>query len=243
MTLPGLFGILIIYVLISRESRNKAIKCKIRYDRRTSKMVFWTAVIITVITAVSFLFILADLIDGWDAVAAVFVMLCGCAGILITVDIWLLFADSRLYLKRLHSYGYVVPEDRKQTEGRLDLLEREREYSANLEGVSRESAALSVICLFVAAGIAVDVGIFFIYNTAVSAFFLVMLVLPVGLWLGGAGYYWRQRRRKRFRDDVELDDGRRVRTHLIPGIMELLICLGFTIFWIVCVQEFAQYMV
>lgn len=243
MTLSGILGILIIYVLISRESRNKAIKCKIRYDRRNSKMVFWTAVIITVITAVSFVLILSGLMDGWNAGAAVFVMLCGCAGVLITTVTWLLFADSRLYLKRLHSYGYVVPEDREQVDGRLDLLEREREYAANLEGVSRESVALSVICLCVAAGTAVNIAIFFIHNRAVSTVFLVMLVVPVGLWLGGAGYYWWQRRRKRFRDDVELDDGRRVRTHLIPGMAELFICLGFTIFWIVCVQAFAKYMV
>lgn len=243
MTLPGLLGIMIIYVLISRENRNKAIKCKIRYDRKTSKMVFWTAVILTIIVVTSCVPVLFDLVDGWDAEAAVFVMLCGCAGIPATVVTWLLFADSRLYLKRLHSYGYVVPETRKQTGDKLDLLQREREYTANLEGASRESVALSVICLFVAAGTAVNVGIFFIHNIAVHKIYLFLMVVPIGLWLGGAGYYWWQRRRKRFRDDVELDDGRRVRTHLIPGMVELLICLGFTVFWIVCVQAIAEYMV
>lgn len=84
---------------------------------------------------------------------------------------------------------------------------------------------------------------FFIHNVAVHKFYLFLMVVPIGLWIGGAGYFWWQRRRKRFRDDVELDDGRRVRTYLIPGIVELLICLGFTVFWTACVRMIAEYMV
>ena len=67
----------------------------------------------------------------------------------------------------------------------------------------------------------------------------VMLLIGVLFWLFLGLYFWRQRKRTKYRDDVEIDADRKVRMHLIEGIELIIVCLIVSIFCSVLIEGYA----
>ena len=70
----------------------------------------------------------------------------------------------------------------------------------------------------------------------VPFFFLLVIA---GAWYAWGCMFWHQRLRTEFRDDVEIDDGRRVRRHFVSGMVAILILLAASATFVGVMYAFA----
>lgn len=238
-----LFGVCLIVVLKSNESNEPRVNAdlvkrftgqKISYDMRYNKRQLKLAIGLTILWVASVvvpegLYVVA--VENGRANA--FNMMLGFLWerfvLLIAALAWLIYFDSLFYLKRLRKYGYVVPEDRKKYVYLEHLPQTEKDdcfkETIEKETISKESCALAIVSWVGALGMVIGMILFWQEHMKVPDIAMVCTVLIaviIILWIYAGVFYWKQRLRSKYRDDVELDASRKKRVHFVFGFGFLL---------------------
>ncbi|MBQ9141242.1 MAG: hypothetical protein IJX63_05540 [Lachnospiraceae bacterium] len=207
---------------------------QIKYDKIDMKIGLVIAIICTIASVAAIVMMNLPILDRMSAKLTVLIVIGGiyCFPLLAIVG-WRLFFSSLGYMKRLEMYGYKTPERKKTYHGRQDLLER---IEVNPQDVNKWHPE-SVILSFVAwvAGVCSLPYPFYVwqYYPDMDGVLIVML-FPVACWILLGLFYWRQRDRLKYKDDVELDEKRKTRQNLVDGLVTILVCIFLTIiFWVI----------
>ena len=216
---------------------------KIKYDKRDRRLFFILAVITTIIVVVCLIMMNTEWINDLDASVVGIMIVAGYTFFpVVAFATWVMFADSHMYLKRLEKYGYLIPDNKKEYENNLEKLAT-GELKAFCEH-SKESKALAIISWIVAVvmvGYSVFLSIRFSHMLENVAFFIIVAVVLAIFWLVLGLSFWKQRRRDKYKDDVEFDSALKPRKHLVEGITTLIILLGITVVIAVNMYTMSKY--
>lgn len=219
----------------------------IKYDKRDNKIGLVIASICTALSLLSLTVTLSSIADHLGTVMGTISVLGGFYFFpYIAIASWYLYLDSLFYLKRLKRYGYEIPNVKKQYKCGLVDLERVECDTPKPDSWSKESVILSAIALLVALGflgntIAYWIKITVFWHGALYLLYDSLLLLGVVIcWLIGSFYYWRQRKRVKYKDDVELDPNRKTRVHLMKGLVTIIVCLVVSLVFVDLVEDFSE---
>lgn len=202
---------------------------KIKFDGRTIKILLITTIVSTFLFLTGLFCMLAEVEVG-DTVIVVIVLL----GLYVGGGIFL-FAGLNLligfcYIRRLKAYGYEVPYKKEDYGNDLRNVPRVSKNSCQ-EAKNVGSRVLS----FIYAAVFLLVNVWnvryivrwhpYLGNDAVV--FGVLLFLLDSFWAIAAFVFFRQADTQRYRDDVEIEDGRKERISLDKGIVDgiILLCI------------------
>lgn len=205
----------------------------IKYDKKDIKYYLTGAIFFTLLELVcTVLFILDESyymirlpgnMDAYLFFGIVFILPILCA---VT---WIRALDCFLYFRRLRRYGYEVPEKKKLYSKTLENLPRTADFTCANSGISVESVLLALGSWLCSLGILFSAIKFFLKFVTEGWWCVVpfgFILVIAGVWCVQGIGYWHQRARSKFRDDVENDDGRRVRRHFVSGMVAMLILLA-----------------
>ena len=163
------------------------------------------------------------------SVIGVMMVVCFTIFPVVSFAMWVMFADSYAYLKRLEKYGYIVPDNKKEYESNLENLATGEPKT--FSEPSRESKILAIISWLVSFAM-VGYGIFlrvrFSHMLENVAFFILVTIAMAIFWLVLGFSFWEQRKRDKFKDDVEFDSTLKNRKHLVEGIAAIVILLAIS---------------
>lgn len=216
---------------------------RIKYDKRDRKLYLILAVVSTVIFAGIIIVLRLNLWEDMSSELASVVMIFGtiiCP--VLAFAAWVMFCDSHTYLKRLEKYGYIVPENKKDYDNDIERLVNE-EIKSYTEP-SKESSVLALVSWSVSLGM---VGFTIFYFIRFShmlenmSFLGCVAIFVAILWAVFGAYFWRQRSRERYRDDVEYNSPLKKRNHLVEGLVTVVILLAITVFVATNIYTMAKY--
>ena len=203
---------------------------KIKYDKRDRSLFLALGIIITIIVVISLILMNTKIIEELAAsVIGVMIVLCFTVLPVIALAAWVMFADSHTYLKRLKKYGYIVPDNKKEYECSLEVLMTAP--IKTFEDESKESKLLAFVSWIVAVtmvGYSIFLTIRFSHMLENVAFFIIVSIALAMFWLVFGFSFWKQRRRDKYKDDVEINSNLKPRKHLVEGITTIIILAGIT---------------
>lgn len=205
---------------------------KIKYDKGDRKQFLLLAIVSTIFIVVSLILLQFDFAD--DSMSATLYAVLMIASVLflpvICFAMWVMFFDSYMYLKRLDKYGYIVPENKKDYDNDIEKLIN-GEIKSYAEP-SRESMALASISWVVSLGMVAFAVFYFVRfshmleNVAFLGFVSIFIAI---LWAVFGVYFFRQRSRGLYRDDVEYNSPLKKRNHLVEGIVTIIVFVAITV--------------
>lgn len=200
---------------------------KIKYDRRTTKILLIT-------TIISCLLVMVGMFDLFiDTKGSVFIVLAVIyGGGLLIFSVLHLFAGL-CYIHRLKHYGYEIPYKKSDYNNKLENVPRvNRQFCAGTKQHT-ESSILFFICMSVYL-MANVWNIYYIVHwykyvdSNATFLFCVQMILDF-YWLIWAVIFYKQRNIEKYRDDVELDVGRKKRISIEKGMIVCSIVLFFIV--------------
>ena len=200
---------------------------KIKYDRRTTKILLIT-------TIVSGLLIILGQVGVFiDTKGSVLIVLAGIYGVgLFLFSVFNLFAGL-CYIHRLKHYGYEIPYKKSDYNNKLENVPHiNRQFCAGTKKHT-ESSILFFICMSVYLMTNVwDIYYIvhwykYVYSNA-TFLFCVQMILDF-YWIISAVIFYKQRNIEKYRDDVELDVGRKKRISIEKGMIVCVIVLFFIV--------------
>lgn len=216
---------------------------KIKYDKRDRKVFFTIAIITTVIVFVCLILMNTDLPDELEA-STIGIMMVVCFTIfpVIAFATWVMFADSHAYLKRLEKYGYLVPANKKKYDNNLENLATAE--LKTFDEPSKESKILAVISWIISVamvGYAIFLGVRFYHMLENVAFFIIVTVALGIFWIVFGFGFWKQRRRDKYKDDVDFYSSLKIRKHLVEGVATITILLAISVVIAVNMYTMSKY--
>lgn len=194
----------------------------IKYDNKTVKLIN----ILSKVAAVIFLVAcyLAETVwpeAGAIALPAGFVLIILCA------YHWC----GKQYLKRLHKFGYIVPENSKEYDSLLERLPKAEVKQIDGEPYNRRSKVFWMFCMIIfVAMLAVNVWYYcswsFMKDNAI--FMVVVLVVADLFWLFAALRFRKQMSNDAYKEDVEIDKNRKNRMSLEYAVLLFVIMMLLT---------------
>ena len=199
-----------------RTNNGMPVKIRIKYDIKTIK-----SYVIVILITVLCVFIGINLLlvkEEWAIKVGVPMIII--SGVLFVVAIFNV-AAGLLYSCRLKAHGYEVPHNKREYDDNIHNLPFV-EGQVEKKGNSVESNILSILFL----------GVFIIQNiwniwyivkwnrylpTEATVFGGIQIILDL-CWIIGAFLFFTQRDAKKYRDDIEQDPYRRVRTSIENGL-------------------------
>lgn len=200
---------------------------KIKYDRRTTKILLIT-------TIVSGLLIILGQVGVFiDTKGSVLIVLAGIYGVgLFLFSVFNLFAGL-CYIHRLKHYGYEIPYKKSDYNNKLENVPHiNRQFCAGTKKHT-ESSILFFICM----SVYLMANVWDIYyivhwykyvDSNATFLFCVQMILDF-YWLISAVIFYKQRNIEKYRDDVELDVGRKKRISIEKGMIVCVIVLFFIV--------------
>lgn len=200
---------------------------KIKYDRRTTKILLIT-------TIVSGLLIILGQVGVFiDTKGSVLIVLAGIYGVgLFLFSVFNLFAGL-CYIHRLKHYGYEIPYKKSDYNNKLENVPHiNRQFCAGTKKHT-ESSILFFICM----SVYLMTNVWDIYyivhwykyvDSNATFLFCVQMILDF-YWLISAVIFYKQRNIEKYRDDVELDVGRKKRISIEKGMIVCVIVLFFIV--------------
>lgn len=200
---------------------------KIKYDRRTTKILLIT-------TIVSGLLIILGQVGVFiDTKGSVLIVLAGIYGVgLFLFSVFNLFAGL-CYIHRLKHYGYEIPYKKSDYNNKLENVPHiNRQFCAGTKQHT-ESSILFFICM----SVYLMTNVWDIYyivhwykyvDSNATFLFCVQMILDF-YWLISAVIFYKQRNIEKYRDDVELDVGRKKRISIEKGMIVCVIVLFFIV--------------
>lgn len=215
--------------LINRIKRKMRVQKEIRikYDKLQMKAIKVTAVIAAILFVVGIVLVQME-ISGTE-VLMLFALYIG-AGL--SVACYAALVSGWLYMKRLNGYGYEIPENKSDYNGKIENLPKLKNidatsiYSKHSKWCSRACFLIFVIFLLF------DVSYFlqwkFMEENCKSLFVLCFFFYLI--WLVFALVLKKQSNKEKYRDDVEVDATRKERWNLEQVIFTMLILCLLSLF-------------
>lgn len=194
----------------------------IKYDNKTVKLIN----ILSKAAAIIFLVACYLAETVWPEAAAIAVP-AGFVLIILCAYYW----GGKQYLKRLHKFGYVVPERSKDYDDLLERLPKAEVKQIDWEPYNRRSKVFWMLCMvtFVAM-LTVNVWYYcswsFMKDNAI--FMVVVLVVADLFWLFAALRFRKQMNNDAYKEDVEIDKNRKNRMSLEYAVLLMVIMLLLT---------------
>lgn len=217
---------------------------KLRYDRRSCK----TLLILMVIAAAFFAFGLICVLLFDDYRAPFWLIITATMGLMtggpLTLLFAYLFADAKIYLNRLSRNRFIVPNTKAECSGMLEKLSRTGELVTN--NYSKDSARSLVLCIiFFFADISGDIWYLHKWSRyqleGSSVLFVMLLIFHAVIFLIPALVFLTQRNTKKYIDNVDIIDGRKVRMSIMASILLLTILSGIGAFGVVQANSMTSY--
>lgn len=217
---------------------------KLRYDRRSCK----TLLVLMIIAAAFFAFGLICVLFFDDNRAPFRLIITATQGLMIGGPLTLLFAyqfaDAKIYLGRLSRNGFVVPDTKGECSGMLEKLSRTGDPVTN--NYSKDSKRAWVLCIILfLADIAGDIW----YQLKWSRYqldgsgvlFVMLLIFHTVIFVIPALIFLTQRNTNKYIDNVDLNDGRKVRMSIMSSILLLAILAGIGALGVIQANSMASY--
>lgn len=237
---PAILGNMIGIIIMVRQQKKKY---RIKYDCRDRNILLTIAVVSTIlcIGLISVLSVMDDL----SAEVGAFLMIGGYIFFpLLAATTWMEFIRSILYIRRLKKYGYEIPVYKKSYSSDLCQLNRVQKCDMQSECCNIGSLVLSLVADGILACVVIGAIMFYCQYSGMGdlKYFGMKASVPLYLlWFFLAWKYWRQRSNDKYRDDVEIDNDRKVRKSVEDGILEIVVFLYITIFWMRMICWYAEY--
>lgn len=227
--------------LVKREEPKKFDKAlRIKYDKLDQRVGLLVAVVGMTGWILALFLMDMKLTDGMDIIPETVVVLGGCVFCpFVSIVGWRLFFSSWGYLRRLRKYGYKVPDYKKKYGRRLDRLERLEIPLLNERKYHKESMCLAWIS-WLAGVFSIPYPIYVCKLYPDMEVVMEMMLAVVVCWILLGAYYWRQRNLAKFKDDVELDDNRKIRQNLVDGLITIMVCVCLCILYFAIMQKMAD---
>lgn len=236
-----------------KEKYHSQTATRIKYDKRQVRKYSVGTIITGSILAVSLVLMAMEVY--WEnrtwgialMVMALYGLLLG--GLLFALFVYLLLAGI-FYLKRLEKYGYEVPEDKRIYEGVLEQVPRYciqgqnayvmngensriGNYCPDLPKYSKTSKCLMYICIL-ASLLLLGWNFYFLYKWYFmgddTIVLFVLLLIADALWIFPIWFFRKQMNPQKFKDDVEIDAGRKDRMNIISGLFSIVVLVGVFLF-------------
>ena len=203
---------------------------KIKYDKRDKRLFFALAMITTIIVVVCVVLMNIEWTIELDARVIGFVIVVAFTIFpVLAFSFWVMFADSLMYLKRLERYGYLIPSNKKEYDNNIEnLVVGEIRVLSEPSKESKILAFLSWVVSVAMVVYAIFLSFRFSHMLDNVAFFILVTVVMAVLWLLFGISFWKQRRRDKFRDDVEYSSTLKPRKHLVEGIATIIILIAIS---------------
>ena len=217
---------------------------KLRYDRRSCK----TLLCLMIIAAAFFAFGLVCFLLFDDTRAPFWLIITATMGLMIGGPLTLLFAylftDAKIYLGRLSRNGFVVPDTKAECSGILERLSRTGDPITN--NYSEDSKRALVLCIiFFIADISGDIWYLHKWSRyqleGSSVLFVMLLIFHAVIFAIPALIFLTQRNTKKYIDNVDLNDGRKVRMSIMSSILLLTILSGIGAFSVIQANTMTSY--
>lgn len=217
---------------------------KIKYDLRTLKL----TKIVAIVSSVMFLIGLALLF--WDSVMEQFgngllglwLLFFEGAG-LVMILCWGSYWAGRCYMKRLKSYGYELPINKKDYNNNL----RNLPIVAEPEGVSLGSKYSRAFMIVALALYVIFLGLDIYYYAKWNfmgenslGLFIVIMILHL-FWVFFALALRKQSNKEKYRDDVEKDYSRKTRWSMEGLIVAVVIMAFISLYANICAHTMTEY--
>lgn len=194
----------------------------IKYDNKTVKLIN----ILSKVAAVIFLVACYLAETVWPE-AGMIVFPAGFVLIILCAYHWC----GKQYLKRLHKFGYIVPENSKEYDSLLERLPKAEVKQIDREPYNRRSKVFWMLCMFAfVVMLAVTVWYYcswsFMEDNAI--FMVVVLAVTDLFWLFAALRFRKQMSNEAFKEDVEIDKNRKNRMSLEYAVLLIVIMLLLT---------------
>lgn len=202
---------------------------KIKYDKRDKKRAFILAIIFTVILVVLSILRVLDMDISSELLTLILITFMVVP--IITLAGWFHFADVCLYFKRLRKYGYDIPENKSEYRENLRDLPKVSEKVSS-QSWNKESAFLSMISFLCAVGFLIAaILIISKYSiNLITVLGIAVMFLVVFVWLGAGFVFGKQCSNQKYKDDVEIDENRKSRIHLVNGLLFAVIMFSTSFF-------------
>lgn len=232
-----------------KEKYHSQTATRIKYDKRQVRKYSVGAVITGIIWAVSLVLMNKEVY--WEnstfgivlMVMALYGLLLG--GLLFALFVYLLLAGI-FYLKRLEKYGYEVPEDKRSYEGVLEQVPRYYVQGQNAYVMSGENSQVENLCpdlpkynkiskclmyiCILASLLLLGWNFYFLYKWYFmgddTIVLFVLLLIADLLWIFPIWFFRNQMNPRKFKDDVEIDAGRKERMDIISGLLLIVVLVG-----------------
>lgn len=226
---------------------------KIKYDKRDKKIYSLSAVCTIVLFAVGqlLLWMWPEITTRSDAFFVSLLLLITCFLPVISAGLWLLFWDSALYLKRLEKYGFPLPENKKDFGSDLEQLAcsvgstyADYERTGQIPAESKESkilACLSWVITFAMAGYTIFYFIRFSHVWENVGFLGYVCIFITVVWNLIGLHYYKQKNPEKYRDDVDFKSPKKVRKHLVEGVVTIIFLAGITLFGALNIYSMSKY--
>ena len=207
----------------------------IKYDSKTVKVID----ILSKVAAIIFLvaWYLAE--NVWAEVGMI-VFPAGFATIILCAYYWI----GKNYLKRLHQYGYIVPENAKDYGDLLENLPKEDVGYVDPEPYNRRSKVLALVCMFMLA-VMLMVGVWYYsswYFMQDNVWVMVTLLALVALvWFLMARNFKKQMNHELYKEDVEIDKNRKNRMSSEGAVFLIAIMILVSGFAILLADSMIRY--
>ena len=211
---------------------NKKDYVRIKYDRQTMNILKWTCVFATALFGIGLLSSFFDeIVVNTDGLAVV-ILFCLYIGAGLCVVSYGNIIAGFMYMKRLKKYGYVIPEKKKEYDGKLENLPKENDVTQT-SVFGKHSKYCFVACLLIFA-------IFFILDIKYlitwgfmkvncKAMFIMCLIFYL-IWIVFALILKTQSNGEKYRDDVETDTSRKERWSIEQVIFTIVILVLLSLF-------------
>ncbi len=206
----------------------------IMYDKSDRKLSFIVAVVSTVLFAIAVFLLRAGVFGRISFSVLELITVGGFFLIAIMLVSWTVFLDSSAYLNRLKKHGFIVPDNKRKYGNNIERLV-EGEIRVCTES-SKESLVFAILSWIVALGM-VGFSIYYFvrfFPTLGSASLLGLATIALAILEFLIGFlFFGQRKRDRYRDDVEYNSNLKRRFHIMEGI---IIIAGFATISVACAE-------
>lgn len=215
----------------------------IKCDKRDRRLYLILAVVSTVIFVGIMIMLQLELLEDMSSELATITMLVGAVICpVLAFAIWVMFFDSHIYLKRLGKYGFSIPDNKRDYDNDIEKLVT-GEIKTFTEP-SKESIGLALMAWFVSLGmVAFSVFYFIRFSHMLEnvSFLGCVAVFIAILWAVFGAYFWRQRSRNSYRDDVEYNSNLKKRNHIVEGMVTIIIFVVITVVATNFIYSMAKY--
>ena len=211
---------------------------KIKYDRRTIKILLVTTIVSAFLFLTGVVCMLAE-VEGAVVIALLGLYVGG--GLFLFAGINLLFGFC--YIRRLKAYGYEIPYKKEDYGDDLrNVPHVNGKVRPEIKNVGRRVLSFFYAVVFLLANVwnvhYIVRWHLFIGDTAILLLFIMLLF--DSFWGISAFRLYRQGNMQRYRDDVEIDDSRKERTPVENGIVSGIIFLCIMVLIKTLVIQFGE---